>query len=276
MTHTTQFFDASAFVKVRCAIDGTPSLITWQGSMFAFVPGVPRQRLFRIVGMSIGRCYEVEDGIWDFASRELTYYLDPETQEILHTWKNPWTREEVPVMHVANNFVGGQFRGEFPAEVEESNATFLFDIFPTYPNPLADDPRFDDYSPASTYQAVELFKFTVPLADLLNPAQLSVSWLILSWDRMGPWLPWMKMGDRPGNLVYSACGRKVSSFEELPPLLQQELNTRVPLYKQPPTRSDQTDLTSWLYFQKHFDAYLRGDRFPIPEYTEDAPTDDKE
>lgn len=266
MAYTTQTFENTALVKMRCATDGSQSILTWKGSIFAIIPGKPRQRLFHIIGVSLGRCEKNEEGIWELATRELTYYLHPETHEMLHTWRNPWTGEEVTVMHVANNFVGGRFQGDFPAEVEGDNATFLFDLFPTYPNPLAGDERFRDYSPQPTYQAAELFKFTVPLPDLLNPHRSTVSWLILSWDRLGPWLPWMKMGDRLGNLIYSACGRKINRLDELPPLLQSEMNTRMPLYKEaPPIGSNQKDMTSWLYFRQHLDAYLRGDRFPIPE-----------
>lgn len=39
-----------------------------------------------------------------------------------------------------------------------------------------------------------------------NPNTTSVSKVMLAWDRIGPWLPWMKMGDRSGNLIYSAWG----------------------------------------------------------------------
>jgi hypothetical protein len=75
----------------------------------------------------------------------------------------------------------------------------------------------------------------------------------------------MKMGDRPGNLIYSAYGNKVSGLTELPQLLQDEINTRVPLYKNaPPSLLDVEDVTSWLYFQENFDAYLAGETFPLP------------
>jgi len=38
------------------------------------------------------------------------------------------------------------------------------------------------------------------------------------------------------------------------------------LYKNAPmSKLDQEDMTSWTYFQRHFEAYLRGDVFPIPE-----------
>ncbi len=266
MVHSIQEFDAKDWVKVRSSLDGSQTFLTWSGSIYAFVPNEPKKRLFKIVGMSVSRCILDRDSSWDFTSRELTYYLDPSTGEILNKWENPWTEEILPVMHVANNPVQGHFKGNFSAEVDGDITTFVFDIFPTYPNPLAEDVRFIGYSPNPTYQASELFKLTVPTEDLLNSEKTSVSRLFLSWDRIGPWLPWMKMGNRAGHLIYSARGRKVNSFTDLPQLLQDEINNRVPLYKNAPKSSlDQEDMTSWTYFKQHFDAYLSGDIFPVSE-----------
>lgn len=260
-------FDAQHWVKTRSSLDPTHSnFLTWTGSIYAMIPGEKKKLLFKMVGVSVSRCIPTEDGGWDFTSRELTYYLHPETGEVLQQWENPWTGETLTVMHVANNPVQGYFKGTFPAQVYEDSTTFVFDIFTTYPNPLADDPKFADYSPNPIYQAAELFKITVPTEDLLNPEVLSVSKLQLCWDRIGPWVPWMKMGDRPGQLIYSAFGCKVDSLDDLDPLLQDEINTRVPLYKKaPPAYLEGEDSTSWLYFQKHFEAYLAGERFPLPQ-----------
>jgi hypothetical protein len=266
MVAETQELDAQYWVKTRSSLDSTEStFLTWTGKIYAFIPGERRKLLFKILGLSVSRCIPTEVGSWDFTSRELTYYLNPETDEILRTWENPWTGETVPVIHVANNPVQGCFKGKFPAQVEGDNTTFVFDIFPTYPNPLADDPKLAEYSPYQTYQAAELFKLTVPTADLFNSELTSVSQLRLSWDRIGQWLPWMKMSDRPGYLIYSAFGSKVKGLTELPQLLQDEINYRVPLYKQAPKAlNDGEDMTSWLYFQKHFPAYLSGEIFPLP------------
>lgn len=262
---TTQELTAKEWVKVRSSLDGTATFLTWNGTIYSFVPGEPKQQLFKIVGLSVSRCLADSESSWKFTSRELTYYLDPNNWDILHQWKNPWTEETVPVVHVANNPVQGYFKGKFPAKVEGENTTFAFDIFPMYPNLLADDEKFAAYSPNSTYQAAELFKLTVPTADLFNAELPSVSKLLLSWDRIGPWLPWMKMGNKPGHLIYSATGYKVGSLAELPQLLQDEINTRVPLYKDAPKDQLETeDMTSWLYFKQNFDAYLAGERFPIP------------
>ncbi|WP_416670354.1 DUF1838 domain-containing protein [Egbenema bharatensis] len=266
-----QEFDAQHWVKTRSSLDPSQStFLTWSGSIYAFIPGEKQIRLFKMVGVSVSRCIPVEEGSWDFTSRELTYYLHPETGEILRQWENPWTGEQLSVMHVANNPVQGHFKGKFPARVFGDSTTFVFDILMTYPNPLSTEPKFADYSPNPTYQAAELFKLTVPTADLLNPDVLSVAQLQLYWDRVGPWVPWMKMGDRPGQLIYSAYGGKVSGVDALPQLLQDEINTRVPLYKHaPPSFLDvEEDMTSWLYFQTYFDAYLAGETFPLPQAEE--------
>jgi hypothetical protein len=266
MVHSIQEFDAKDWVKVRSSLDGSQTFLTWTGSIYAFVPGEQKKRLFKILGMSVSRCIANEGSSWDFTSRELTYYLDPNTGEILHKWENPWTGEILPVIHVANNPVQGHFKGSFPAQVDGDITTFVFDLFPTYPNPLAGDTRFLDYSPNPNYQAAELFKLTVPTEDLHNPERTSVSRLNLSWDRIGPWVPWMKMGSKAGNLIYSAFGSKVNSFTDLPKLLQDEINTRVPSYKDAPQSPlDQEDMTSWTYFKQHFEAYLSREIFPVAE-----------
>lgn len=266
MSGSIQEFEARDWVKVRNSLDATQTFLTWTGSIYAFVPGEPRKRLFKIVGMSVSRCIAKEDNSWDFTSRELTYYLDPATGEILRKWENPWTGDTLPVVHVANSPVQGHFKGNFPAKVDGEMTTFMFDLFPTYPNPLAEEAKFADYSPNPIYQAAELFKLIVPTEDLRNSEKNTVSKLILSWDRIGPWLPWMKMGNRAGNLIYSASGLKVNGFSDLPQLLQDEINSRVPLYKNAPeSLSEDKDMTSWNYFKKHFEAYLSGSDFPIPE-----------
>ena len=262
-----QELDAHQWVKTRSSLDpGKSTFLTWTGKIYSFIPGENRKLLFKISGVSVSRCLPTAQDNWDFTSRELTYYLSPQTGEILRLWENPWTGETVPVMHVANNPVQGKFQGKFPAQVEGDTTTFVFDIFPTYPNPLGANPKFAEYSPYPIYQASELFKLAVPTVDLFNSQLDSVSHLRLSWDRIGQWLPWMKMGDRPGYLIYSAAGCKVTDFTHLPGLLQDEINTRVPLYKEAPKAVlDAEDMTSWLYFQKHFQAYLAGAIFPLPE-----------
>ena len=262
---TTENLDVSCWVKTRNSLASKSTFLLWAGSVYAFVPNEKKKHLFKIVGMSVSRCLPKEDNSWDFTSRELTYYFDPHTEQIVHQWHNPWVNETVPVVHVANHQVQGLFKGNFPAQVNGKTTTFVFDLFSDYPNPLAGDARFIDYSPQATYQATELFKLSVPTTELHDRNISEVSQVILSWDRIGPWLPWMKMGNKPGQLIYSAHGCKVGGFRELPKWLQSEINDRVPLYKDAPAQKlDAENITSWKYFKQHFADYLAGARFPLP------------
>jgi len=261
----TREFSPTQFAKTRCTTNGTPSFWTWSGYLYFFMPNEPSRKLFQIVGMNVARCIDKGDGLWDFTSREVILYLDPETREIIRHWQNPWTGEMLPVVHVANSPIQGTFRHNIPAEVEGDTATFIFDLFAQYPNPLADDPKFAEYCDRPIYNAVELFKLSVPVADLEDPTTTMVSKLVMSWDRVGPWLPWMKMGQREGNLIYSASGKKVKDFNELPLVLKREIETRIPLFRDAPSeKTEGAEMTSWQYFKQHFDAYLQGVTFPIP------------
>ena len=261
----TREFSATQFVKTRCSTDGTPTFLVWSGYLYSFVPDEPKRKLFKIVGMNVARCIDQGNGVWDFTSREINLYLDPETGEIQRHWQNPWTGEMLPIVHVANSPIQGTFRHNIPAEVDGDTTTFIFDLFAQYPNPLADDPKFAEYCDRPIYNAVELFKLAVPTADLEDPKTTTVSKLVLSWNRVGPWLPWMKMKQRSGHLIYSASGKKVKDFSDLPPILKKEIETRVPFYKDAPAQKiEGEEMTSWSYFKQHFDAYLQGATFPIP------------
>ena len=265
MSHT-KTFDAKYWVKVRNSINEESIFLAWSGRIYALIPREGKHHLFNMVGMNVSRSLDQGDGRWEFTSRELTYYLDPDTHEILHRWRNPWSGEVLTVVHVANNPVQGTFEGEFPVTVEKEFSTFVFEVFSHYDNPLSGDQRFTHYSSSPIYQSVDLFKLTVPTTDLQNPMMTSLPQVILSWDRVGPWLPWMKMGDRTGQLIYSGVGRKLASFEELPPILKSEINTRIPIYREAPSEKVAGEnITSWRYFKKHFEAYLAGERFPLPE-----------
>ncbi|GAB4343860.1 MAG: DUF1838 domain-containing protein [Cyanophyceae cyanobacterium] len=259
-----------AFVKARLGFDGGETYTVWRGAVYGLVPDEPQVHLFDIVGMNVARGFRDDHGHWCMTSRELNYYLDAQTQAVLHSWENPWTGERVPVVHVANDPVEHCLGGSVPTMVAGDRVTFAIDVFPRYPNPLGNDPRFRDYSPNPVYHAAEFFQLTVPLEELQDASRSGVETMTVAWHRIGPWLPWMKMGDREGQLVYSACGQRVGGFEDLPEVLKGEIRDRLPQYRHAPTgtegrRSDLKTMTSWRYFQRHFDAYLRGDVFPVAE-----------
>lgn len=269
---TQETLGVPEFVRTRCSTDGTNVYTEWTGSVYAFVPQQKQQKLFNIIGMNVARCLQNRQGQWFLTSRELTFYLDPQTNQVLDRWQNPWTREVVPVVHVANNPVQNVLEGETPIFVAGKNVIFSFDIPLTYPNVLASDPKFRNYSPQPLYQAGEFFKFTVPLREVTNPFLATAPNVSGTWTRIGPWLPWMKMKGQPGQLVYSASIRKLLRFEKLSPFLQQEITSRLPVYREAPRCFLAVDnQTSWTYFRQNFAAYLEKAQFPLPEKGTDPP-----
>lgn len=275
-TSNLQTLGTEELVRTRCSTDGSNIYTEWEGSVYAFIPQEKQRKLFNIIGMNVARCLQNNEGRWFLTSRELTFYLDPETNQILERWQNPWTQEVVPVVHVANNPVQNTLGGKYPVFVDGKNVTFSLDIPLTYPNVLGKDPKFQDYSPQVLYQAGEFFKFTVPAEEVTDTSKATTNSFSGAWTRLGPWLPWMKMGDRPGQLVYSATVRKFQSFEKLSPVLQELIRSRLRVYKEAPSCFLATENeTSWTYFRKHFQKYLQGAQFPITELKNDVPCQDQ-
>jgi hypothetical protein len=189
-------------------------------------------------------------------------YLDPVSGEVIDRWRNPWTAEEVTVVHVANDQVQHAL-GPVPIVEADGQATLVIDVPVLYPNALAADPELAPYSPEPVYQAGEFFKLTAPAAAVADRRAAAVPVLAIAWTRIGPWLPWLKM-DRPGYLVLTAHGRKARSAAELPGPIQRVIAARVPLYLHAPAcvlpgRNE----TSWTYFARHFARYRAGGAFPV-------------
>lgn len=263
-----QYFNLDNMIRVRCSTNPEEEVfIGWTGEAYSFAPGEAQKNVFNFVGMNVARCFPQANGGFVLASREVMLYIDPMTGQKLVNWTNPWTQEIVDVVHVSNdpvvqNLPPGPF---YKAVITNQMATFLLDIPLFYPNPLGTNPIFEDYSPQDMYQAGEFFKMTAPLADVNNPSLSQTTTLHLSWFRESPWLPWMKNGDKPGHLIFSGFGGKVTNFDGLPALVRQEILERVPIYTNAPTSIPGVpNQSSWTYFRDHFDDYLQFKEFPLP------------
>ena len=49
-----------------------------------------------------------------------------------------------------------------------------------------------------------------------------------TWTRVGPWLPWMLMGQAEGNLIFRTFMTKLNSIDELPRPLYEITSERLP------------------------------------------------
>jgi hypothetical protein len=65
----------------------------------------------------------------------------------------------------------------------------------------------------------------------------------------------MKMGGRPGLVVFTTVGKRVASIDDLSEPLRGEIRGNYPLYLAPPPLDDaRPNETSWTYIRKMVDA----------------------
>ncbi len=251
--------------KIHCSLeDHSPQVYQWFGRAWSRVPGEPDRHLFNLDGMNIRQCVAIEDPVrgvgYRMVSREIMLYLDPETDEVLRTFANPWTGVDNEVIHVANDPVNGRpnfgrnAEGDVtPFELNDMNGVWMmrFEVPLFYRNPLGGD--YQDYV-GGTYHATEIFDFNGDTRSLLD-ASSPVAYPVVSWVRLAPWLPWMRMGNRAGMMYFNAMGRKLDSAEQLSATMKAEIAENYPDYTAPPPGDDdRPNETSWTYMKKIIDG----------------------
>lgn len=243
--------------------------------------------LFNAVGINVAKCYKSKTGAWYLVGREAMWYVDSSTDQILSSWSNTKIGANTPVnvVHVDNDpvmqtFSPAQMRIAndqtpiFPVQVYGDDTILPSDVTGqlNYQSPLWNDARFADYAPYQYYQAAELFKFFAPTNEAFSDLE-TVSRSAVSWTRTSKFLPWMKMGNTAGYLLYSFQGSKIPDYTYLPAQIKADIENRVPHYKHAPDSKCYPDLTgtvhgasgvtSWSFFLENFDAYLAGTKFPL-------------
>lgn len=239
----------------------------WEGRAYSRVPGEKDRHLFNLLGINTRQCRVEQDEVrgigFKSVSREIMVYMDPETNEIMDIWKNPWTDEEVEVVHVANDPVN--MRGVSWEKDKEGKSTAKtayrhygkiaatsYEIPLFYDNPLGGE--FQAYV-GGGYHAMEIFNTFYDAEEFTNPKIKSLGQSNISWSRAAQWLPWMLMGDRAGIMIFNATGYSTFDKNEIWPALKKILDERYPLYlTAPPIDDERPNETSWTVFKKHMEG----------------------
>ena len=248
-----------AFIKVRGSLDPDEEVIFYaNGTIYGFVAGERDKPLMGYEMYNIGRSVKKGDYSYELLTNEVLLYTDLKTGEVLEQFENPYTGETVDVTHVWNSPVNqkqelqgkygpwGVNHNKYGDDVICMNA----DIFLAYPSPLTIS-EYPENAQSDLYEASELFQFFFSEKQMNDPEVMSVDCSI-SWTRLGPWLPWMKMGQREGLLVYNGAGYKLSekNFNNMPQVLREYVMAHQPNYRHAPTEYTSPNETSWTYFKK--------------------------
>lgn len=212
-----------AMLKLRADLAGADCLFAFPGVAWVMIPQEKNYRCFKTFGIGASRIEEVPEG-WRIYSREVLYYLDPETGAILQSWKNPFLGgREVPVVHVANDPVNGIFARQgspilsppYPYVSAGDDVVFQWNFFIFRPSELTRS-EYPLYSSGDHDQHAELWGIKGRKSEILNPQITSAS-CVMSWSRVAGWLPFMEMGASPGTMVFHSHSMKLmNGVDDLP------------------------------------------------------------
>lgn len=246
--------------------EGETAVYHFSGNIYSRIPGEADKLLFKGEGMNIRRCKYYDDPVrgpgYRILSREVLFYLDPETGEVVDKWENPWTGETVDVMQVHNDPVNNGPSYAFKADgtapsrsAQREHGPYIFyqlEVPLFYTNPLAGE--YQQYV-GGKYHAMEIFDFAALKSELYD-TEKPTGYPIISWVRLSQWMPWMEMGSRPGIMVFNFMGGKLQGgFEELPAVIKDEIRENYPIYEDAPPLDDmRPNETTWTKFKMIEDA----------------------
>ena len=249
----------TAFLKVRGSLNFGEEVIYYaNGKIYGFVEGERDKPLMGFQMYNIGRSVKKGENSYELLTNEVLLYTDLKTGKVLEKFENPYTEETVDVVHVWNSPVNQkqELEGRFgPWGVNHNKygddmICMNADIFLAYPSPLSIK-EFPKNSQSDLYEAAELFQFFFSEKDMNDPDKKSIDCTI-SWTRIGPWLPWLEMGQKQGKMVYQGAGYKLleKDYDKMPKVLTEYVMANKPEYRHAPTEFTSPNETSWTYFKK--------------------------
>lgn len=269
----TPMGNVEAYARIVGNTDPTSVSYSWYtGRVSGHRPGEAARDLMRIIGMGTVRLLAREAGPgYLMLRKELGYFIDTNTREVLDYWENPYSGEIVTVDHIANPSINLElkpYRGEtgLYEEVDKAKARpFLLDwtrvgdrvLTENYAdlwvrNPL--DPAIWQRESSGPMIAIsDSNSFNVDLSELQDPALTKVPSQGY-WVHRRPWQPWMLMGQAAGGIEYICATGSAASLEELPVQIVELARQRHPGFLEAPTAKTPAESSLARYMRTHAPA----------------------
>ena len=256
-----------ALVKMRGDLTGAEVAWYWTGSIWSMVPGEGNRRLFDYDGFSAARFEAVEDG-YRMLNREVGVYRDLESGDILDRWPNPYLGREVQVLHRLNDHVNVELKihgrfgiGAIPITVMGDDIWWRLDLFFFRPSPISRE-EYPLNVQHDMYQGSELTMYHVRGSDL-HDRSLTSAPAEVTFTRVSQWEPFMEMGNRPGQMVFHAAGKKLmggaAELETLDPRLHHFISSGHSEYLHAPEEWQPGTISQWDAFKELQEAKTAGE-----------------
>lgn len=178
-------------------------------------------------GFSIGRAEPQADGAFRYLLSSTLIFTDPVTRRPISQWRNPWTGEVVPVVHThipsvcwvigappTATSVGGTGRPT-AWTISGDQAVYTAHNSGMSTNPL-DPERWPRESAGRRIRTAEFAKVFASLRDLQDRRRTTAPYIGV-WNSLGPWEPWMLMGQSPGHQMQVSTISRLASADSIAP-----------------------------------------------------------
>lgn len=238
-----------ALIKLRGSLDGAPVLWWYKGSQYGVVDRQPTL-LWQVEGAQLGKYIKKDDGSYDHIFRDIMFYVNPVTDEVIKSYTNPYTSRthEPPVMRMGpfttNINTDGQtvelppnmppgslivdWRNE-PVTVQGGDVYIRESATTKIANPA----RATDESAPEYFFINDFFTLIGRVADIEDDSKLSVP-ARTSYQSLNEWTPWLEMEKREGAVFGRGDSVKLADYSELPETLRKNIEAEEPGFFEDP------------------------------------------
>lgn len=247
--------NVTAYARIAGSLNPDDTSYSWyRGRVTGHRPDEAGRDLMNIIGMGSVRMLPLDgEPAYLMLRKELGFFTDLDTEEVIDTWTNPFLEEEVEVVHLANPNINSKLKPYQPEQGlyetvgdESSGKPFILPwimvgnrimvdrhVHIRAKNPL--DPKKWRRESSGEYISIsDSNTFNVAAADLQDRKLKKVP-SFGNWTHRRPWQPWMLMGQASGYIQYTCFTGSAQSLDDLPEQIVALAKARFPEFLTAPT-----------------------------------------
>jgi hypothetical protein len=246
--------NVTAYARIQGNLDPEATSYSWySGRVSGMRPGEAGRDLMGVIGMGAVRMLPLGDEPgYQMLRKELGFFTDLDSGEVIDRWMNPYLGEEVEVVHLANPAINAAIkpyrqrqglyeeiddggRGEpfvLPWRLVGGRAMTEQHAHLWVKNPM--DPAVWKRESAGEHIRIsDSNTFNVSIEDLQNPRLKKVQ-SFGNWTHQRPWQPWMLMGQSPGFIQYTCFTGSAAGLGDVPEQIVALARERFPDFLEAP------------------------------------------